>query len=81
MPKLYRNAHDFAIVIGSFYVRPGDTIELVGYNGSMLEPVADGALAEDPAPVAETKELVAEDPVTEGKLKRVRKAAAEPEAE
>lgn len=76
MPKLYRNTHDFAIVIGSFYVRPGDTIELVGYNGSMLEPVADGVLAEDPAPVAET-----EGPAVEEKPKRARKAAAESEAE
>ena len=76
MPKLYRNTHDFAIVIGSFYVRPGDTIELVGYNGSMLEPVSDGALTEDPAPVAETEESAAE-----GKPKRSRKAVAEPEAE
>lgn len=76
MPKLYRNTHDFAIVIGSFYVNPGDTIELVGYNGSMLEPVADEALAEDPAPVAETEESAAEE-----KPKRSRKAAAEPEAE
>lgn len=76
MPKLYRNAHDFAIVIGSFYVRPGDTIELVGYNGSMLEPVVDVAPAEDPAPVVETEE-----PVAEEKPKRARKAAAEPEAE
>lgn len=76
MPKLYRNTHDFAIVIGSFYVRPGDTIELVGYNGSMLEPVADGALAVDPEPVAETEESAAEK-----KPKRSSKAAAEPEAE
>lgn len=76
MPKLYRNTHGFAIVIGSFCVRPGDTIELVGYNGSMLEPVADEAPAEDPAPVAET-----EGPAVEEKPKRSRKAAAEPEAE
>lgn len=75
MPKLYRNTHDFAIVIGSFYVRPGDTIELVGYNGSMLEPVAADEPAAEPAPVE------AEPPVTEEKLKRARKAAAEPEAE
>ena len=75
MPKLYRNAHDFAIVIGSFYVRPGDTIELVGYNGTMLEPVATEAAAEDPPPVE------AEEPVAEEKPKRARKAAAEPEAE
>nr|DAP13011.1 MAG TPA: hypothetical protein [Caudoviricetes sp.] len=75
MPKLYRNAHDFAIVIGSFYVRPGDTIELVGYNGSMLEPVA----AEEPA--AEPTPAEAEPPVTEEKPKRARKSAAESEAE
>lgn len=75
MPKLYRNTHDFAIVIGSFYVRPGDTIELVGYNGSMLEPVA----AEDPAEPTAPSE--AEESATEEKPKRARKAAAEPEAE
>ena len=75
MPKLYRNTHDFAIVIGSFYVRPGDTIELVGYNGSMLEPVA----AEEPA--VEPNPAEDEPPVTEEKPKRARKAAAEPEAE
>lgn len=75
MPKLYRNAHDFAIVIGSFCVRPGDTIELVGYNGSMLEPVAAEESATESAP-AEPEESVAEE-----KPKRARKAAAEPEAE
>lgn len=75
MPKLYRNAHDFAIVIGSFYVRPGDTIELVGYNGSMLEPIA----AEEPA--AEPTPAEAEPPVTEEKSRRTRKAVTEPEAE
>lgn len=75
MPKLYRNARDFAIVIGSFYVRPGDTIELVGYNGSMLEPVAAEESVTEPA-LAE-----AEEPVAEEKPKRARKAAAEPEAE
>lgn len=75
MPKLYRNAHNFAIVIGSFCIRPGDTIELVGYNGSMLEPVATEETATEGAPVG------AEDPVTEEKPKRARKAAAEPEAE
>lgn len=80
MPKLYRNAHDFAIVIGSFYVRPGDTIELVGYNGSMLEPVATEESAAVPSP-AEAEEPVVEDPVTKEKPKRARKAAAEPEAE
>lgn len=75
MPKLYRNAHNFAIVIGSFYVRPGDTIELVGYNGSMLEPVANEEAAVEHAPVG------AEEPVTEEKPKRARKAVTEPEAE
>lgn len=75
MPKLYRNAHDFAIVIGSFYVRPGDTIELVGYNGSMLEPVAAEESATEPAPAEP------EAPVAEDKPKRARKSAAEPEAE
>ena len=75
MPKLYRNTHDFAIVIGSFYVRPGDTIELVGYNGSMLESVATEESAEEPAPVE------AEPLATEEKPKRARKTAAEPEAE
>ena len=75
MPKLYRNAHDFAIVIGSFCVRPGDTIELVGYNGSMLEPVAAEESVTEPA-LAE-----AEGAVDEEKPKRTRKAATEPEAE
>ena len=75
MPKLYRNTHDFTIVIGSFYVRPGDTIELVGYNGSMLDPVAAEESAEEYAH-AEAEESVAEE-----KPKRARKAAAEPEAE
>lgn len=75
MSKLYRNAHDFTIVIGSFYVRPGDTIELVGYNGSMLEPVAVEESATESAP-AEPEESVAEE-----KPKRARKVAAEPEAE
>lgn len=75
MSKLYRNAHNFAIVIGSFCVRPGDTIELVDYNGSMLEPVATEEPAEEPTPVE------AGEPVAEEKPKRARKAAAEPEAE
>lgn len=75
MPKLYRNVHNFAIVIGSFYVRPGDTIELVGYNGSMLEPVA----AEES--VTESAPAEPEAPVAEEKTKRARKSAAEPEAE
>nr|DAV49048.1 MAG TPA: hypothetical protein [Caudoviricetes sp.] len=68
MLKTYRNDYDFAIVIGSYVVRPGDTIELVGYNGSMLTPV----LAE---------ESVIEEPAVEEKPKRAKKAAAEPEAE
>lgn len=76
MPKLYRNTHDFAIVIGSFYVRPGDTIELVGYNGSMLEPVATEEATAEPAAPAE-----AEVPEAEEKPKRTRKAAAGLEAE
>lgn len=75
MPKLYRNTHDFTIVIGSFYVRPGDTIELVGYNGSMLEPVAAEDSAEESTPAE------AEAPVTEEKPKRASKAATKPEAE
>lgn len=75
MTKLYRNTHDFAIVIGSFCVRPGDTIELVGYNGSMLEPVASEEPAVEPTPVE------AEPTVTEEKSKRARNTAAEPEAE
>ena len=75
MPKLYHNTHDFAIVIGSFCVRPGDTIELVGYNGSMLEPAASEEPAVEPTPVE------AEPPVTEEKPKRASKTAAEPKAE
>lgn len=75
MPKLYRNAHDFTIVIGSFYVRPGDTIEMVGYNGSMLEPVANEESNVEPVPAEP------EEPAAEEKPKRARKAAAEPEAE
>lgn len=80
MSKLYRNAHDFAIVIGSLCVRPGDTIELVGYNGSMLEPVANEGAAVERAPV-EAEESVVEEAATEEKPKRARKTAAEPEAE
>lgn len=75
MPKLYRNTRNFAIVIGSFYVRPGDTIELVGYNGSMLEPVVTEESAAEPA-LAEAEGTVAEE-----KPKRTRKAVTEPEAE
>lgn len=71
MLKTYRNNHDFALVIGSYCVRPGDTIELMGYNGSMLELVADEAVSQ-PA--------VTEEPMTEEKPKRSRKAT-EPEAE
>nr|DAR60785.1 MAG TPA: hypothetical protein [Caudoviricetes sp.] len=67
MLKTYRNDYDFTLIIGSYVVRPGDTIELVGYNGSMLTPVQ----AEEP--VAE--------PEAEEKPKRAKKAAAEPEAE
>lgn len=75
MLKTYRNNHEFTLVIGSYYVRPGDTIELVGYNGSMLEPVAAEESVTEPA-LAE-----AEGPVAEEKLKRTRKAVTEPEAE
>lgn len=76
MPKTYRNTHNFTIVIGSYYVRPGDTIELVGYNGSMLEPVANEESNAEPAAPAE-----AEVPVAEEKPKRARKAVAESETE
>lgn len=72
MLKTYRNNHDFTLVIGSYAVRPGDTIELVGYNGSMLELVSDEAVS---APAVD------EGPVAEDKPKRARKAATEPEAE
>lgn len=75
MPKTYRNTHDFTIVIGSFYVHPGDTIELVGYNGSMLDPVAAEESATESAPAEP------EAPVAEEKPKRTRKAVTEPEAE
>ena len=67
MPKTYRNDYDFTLIIGSYAVRPGDTIELVGYNGSMLAPVQ----AEEPVVGPEVEE----------KPKRAKKAAAEPEAE
>lgn len=76
MPKLYRNAHDFAIVIGSFYVRPGDTIELAGYNGSMLVLASDAAVSVPAVPESE-----AEEPAAEEKPKRARKATVGPEAE
>ena len=76
MPKTYRNTHNFAIVIGSFHVRPGDTIELVGYNGSMLTPVTDETVN---APAVLEPEN--EEPAAEEKPKRARKAATEPEAE
>nr|DAO91464.1 MAG TPA: hypothetical protein [Caudoviricetes sp.] len=69
MLKTYRNPYDFTLVIGSYAVRPGDTIELAGYNGSMLTLVQD-----DSTPVTE-------EPATEDKPKRARKAAAEPEVE
>lgn len=67
MPKLYRNDYDFTLIIGSYAVRPGDTIELIGYNGSMLTPVQ----ADEPAL----------EPEVEEKSKRARKATTEPEAE
>ncbi len=76
MLKTYRNPYDFTLVIGSYAVRPGDTIELEGYNGSMLVLASDEAAS---APVA--TEWVAEEPVIEEKPKRSRKAAVEPEAE
>ena len=74
MPKTYRNDYDFTLIIGSYAVRPGDTIELVGYNGSMLKLVSDEAAS---APAANE----AVPPVLEEKPKRSKKAAAEPEAE
>lgn len=76
MLKAYRNPYDFTLVIGSYAVRPGDTIELAGYNGSMLVPVSDEAVSESVVPGPE-----AEDPAVEDKPKRARKTAAEPEAE
>lgn len=76
MLKTYRNNHEFTLVIGSYYVRPGDTIELVGYNGSMLAPVSDEAVLAPTAP-----EPVAEEYAVEEKPKRARKAAAQPEVE
>ena len=76
MLKTYRNPYSFTLVIGSYAVRPGDTIELVGYNGSMLELASDEAVS---APAV--TEPVDETLVTEEKPKRARKAAAEPEAE
>lgn len=75
MLKTYRNNHEFTLVIGSFCIRPGDTIELVGYNGSMLEPVAAEESATESAPAEP------EAPVAEEKSKRARKSVAEPEAE
>lgn len=76
MLKTYRNPYDFTLVIGSYAVRPGDTIELAGYNGSMLVLASDEAASETPVPESE-----AEEPVVEEKPKRARKAAAEPEVE
>lgn len=76
MLKTYRNPYSFTLVIGSYAVRPGDTIELVGYNGSMLELASDEAVS---APAV--TEPVDETLVTEEKPKRARKAAAETEAE
>jgi len=67
MTKTYRNTNNFSIIIGSFTVLPGETIGLVGYNGSMLVPVAD--------------ERPTEDPIGDEKPKRARKAAAEPASE
>lgn len=76
MLKTYRNPYSFTLVIGSYAVRPGETIELAGYNGSMLVPASDEAV---PAPAV--TEPVAEESVTEEKPKRARKATAESEAE
>ena len=76
MLKTYRNPYNFTLVIGSYAVRPGETIELAGYNGSMLVLASDEAVS-----VPVVTEPVAEEPVAEEKPKRARKAAAEPEAE
>lgn len=76
MLKTYRNDHDFALIIGSYSVRPGDTIELIGYNGSMLTPVVDEVAA-----TTVTEEPVTDALAVEEKPKRARKAVAEPEAE
>lgn len=76
MLKTYRNPYNFTLVIGSYAVRPGDTIELAGYNGSMLVLASDEAVS---TPAA--TDPVAEEPVAEEKPKRARKAAAETEAE
>lgn len=66
MTKTYRNANGFAIIIGSFTILPGETIDLVDYNGSMLKPV------DEPA---------AEATVADEKPKRARKATAWPVAD
>nr|DAV52961.1 MAG TPA: hypothetical protein [Caudoviricetes sp.] len=76
MLKTYRNPYSFTLVIGSYAVRAGETIELTGYNGSMLVLASDEAVS-TPA----VTESVAEEPVTEEKSKRARKAAVEPEVE
>ena len=76
MLKTYRNPYNFTLVIGSYAVRPGETIELVGYNGSMLVLASDEAVTAPAVP-----ESVTEPPVTEEKPRRARKSAAEPEAE
>lgn len=76
MLKTYRNTYSFTLVIGSYAVRPGDTIELAGYNGSMLTLVADEAVSAPSVPEPENEE-----PAVEEKPKRARKAAAEPEVE
>ena len=76
MLKTYRNPYTFTLVIGSYAVRPGDTIELEGYNGSMLTPVSDESVSD-----YDDSEPMNEEPAVEEKPKRTRKAAAEPEAE
>lgn len=73
MSKTYRNDHSFELVIGSHTVRPGAEIELDGYTGDMLTPVE-----ADPVLVPSTEY---EEAAVETKLKRGKKAAAEPEAE
>ena len=76
MLKTYRNPYDFTLVIGSYAVRPGDTIELAGYNGSMLVLESDESVSAPTIP-----EQTAEESAVEEKPRRARKAAAGPEAE
>lgn len=74
MPKTYRNDNTFELVIGSHTVRPGAEVELDGYTGDLLTPVAEDA---DPVLVPST-EYVEE---AEAKPKRGKKAVTEPGAE